>query len=63
MFDRPLFVIRLHPSIVVSSTDEAVGILGIFCAFGWLLGVLRALFAHDASFFFALRTSGQAFSS
>jgi hypothetical protein len=62
MVDRPLFVILLHPSIV-SGPVEAGSLLGVFCAFGWLLGVLRALFAHDASFFFPLRTSGQAFSS
>jgi hypothetical protein len=62
MLDRPLLVIRLHPSIVSSPVD-AGGLLGIFCTFRWLLGVLRPLFAHAASFFFPLRTSGPPFSS
>jgi hypothetical protein len=62
MLDRPLFVILLHPSIVSGPVD-AGSLLGFFCAFGRLLGVLRALFAHDASFFFPLRSSGPPFSS
>ncbi len=47
MFDRPLFVIRLHPSIV-SGPVNAGSLLGIFCAFGGLLGVQRPLLAQDA---------------
>jgi hypothetical protein len=51
MLDGPLLVILLHPSIVVSGPIEAGGLHGVFCAFGRLLGVLRPLFAHGASFF------------
>jgi hypothetical protein len=43
-------VLLLHPAIV-SGSLEAGGFLGFFCAFGGLLGVLRALFAHGISFF------------
>jgi hypothetical protein len=56
MLDRPLLVIRWHPSIVSSPLDSR-SLLSFFGAFGWLLGVLRAHFAHAASFF-PLRTSG-----
>src|SRR5829696_7170904 len=57
MLDRPLFVILLHFSIV-SSPVEAESLLGVFCAFCRLLGVLRLLFAHGVSSFFPLETSG-----
>jgi hypothetical protein len=60
MLDRSLFVILLHFSIV-SSPVEAGNLLGVFCAFGRLLGVLRPLFAHGVSSFFPLRTSGSLF--
>ena len=60
MLDRPLFVILLHFSIV-SSPVEAGSLLGVFCAFGRLLGVLRPLFAHGVSSFFPLKTSGSQF--
>jgi hypothetical protein len=62
MLDGPLFVIRLDPSIVSSPVD-AGSLLGIFCTFGRLLGVLRPLFAHGVSSFFPLRTSGPPFAS
>jgi len=62
MLYGPLLVIRWHPFIIASSLD-ARGLLGFFCTFRWLLGVLRPLFAHAASFFFPLRTSGPPFSS
>jgi hypothetical protein len=60
MLDRPLFVILLHFSIV-SSAVEAGSLLGVFCAFGRLLGVLRPPFAHGVSSFFPLRISGALF--
>jgi len=47
MFNGPLPGNLLHPSIVSGPLD-AGGILGFFCAFGRLLGVLRPLFAHGA---------------
>jgi hypothetical protein len=62
MLDRPLFVILLHFSIV-SGPVEAGSLLGVFCAFGWLLGVLRPLFTHAASSFLPLSNSGQRFPS
>jgi hypothetical protein len=62
MLDRPLFVICWHPFIVCSPLD-ARSLLGFFCAFRRLLGVLRMLFAHAASSFSPLRTSGLPFSS
>jgi hypothetical protein len=63
MLDRPLFVILLHFSIF-SSPVEAGSLLGVFCAFGRLLGVLRPLFfTHAASSFLPLRNSGHRFSS
>src|SRR5215208_6211850 len=62
MLDRPLFVICWHPFIICSSLD-ARSLLGIFCAFRRLLGLLRPLFAHAASSFLPLRTSGLPFSS
>src|SRR5215203_4318595 len=43
---RPLLVIRWHSSIVSSPVD-ARSLLSFFGTFGWLLGVLRALFAHE----------------
>src|SRR5215204_7519533 len=46
MLYRPLLVIRCHPSIVSSPVD-ARSLLSFFGTFGWLLGVLRALFAHE----------------
>jgi hypothetical protein len=46
-----LRLIRLRPSIVVSGPLDAGSLLGYFCAFGRLLGVLRLLFAHATSFF------------
>jgi hypothetical protein len=49
MLDRPLFVIRLHPSIVSSPVD-AGGLLGFFGAFRRLLGVAGTFFAHAAPF-------------
>ena len=57
MLDRSLFVILLHSSIV-SSLVEAGSLLGVFCAFGRFLGVLRPLFAYGVSSFFPLKTSG-----
>jgi len=60
MLDRSLFVILLHFSIV-SSPVEAENLLGVFCAFGRFLGVLRPLFAHGVSSFFPLKTSGSLF--
>jgi hypothetical protein len=64
MLDGPLLVILPHPSIVFSGPIEAGGLLGVFCAFGRLLGVLRPLFAHAASSFFPLRSvAGKRFSS
>ena len=51
MLDRPLFVIRLRHPFIISSPLDARSLLGFFCAFGRLLGVLRTLFAHGASFF------------
>jgi hypothetical protein len=62
MLDRPLFVICWHPFIVCSPLD-ARSLLGFFSAFRRLLGVLRVLFAHAASSFSPLRTSGLPFSS
>jgi len=53
MLDRPLFVTRRHPFTVCSLLD-ARSLLGFFCAFGRLLGVLRAFFAHAVSFFYPL---------
>src|SRR5829696_401864 len=61
MLDGPLLVILLHPSIVVSGPVEAGCLLGLFCAFGRLLGVLRPLFAHGASFFPLRRVAGSVF--
>jgi hypothetical protein len=46
MLYGPLLVIRWHPFIIASSLD-ARGLLGFIGAFGRLLGVLRALFAHE----------------
>jgi hypothetical protein len=53
MLYRPLLVVRRYP-FVVSGPVEAGGLLGVFCAFGRLLGVLRSLFAHGTSFVLAL---------
>jgi hypothetical protein len=46
MLDGPLLGILLHP-FIVSCLFDAWGILGGFCAFGRLLGVLLVLFAHE----------------
>jgi len=43
MLHRLLFVICWHP-FIISSPLDARRLLGFFCAFRWLLGVLRALF-------------------
>jgi hypothetical protein len=48
MLYGPILGILLHPS-TVSGLFGARGILGFFCAFGRLLGMLRSLFAHGAS--------------
>src|SRR5215218_5291929 len=47
MLYRPLLVIRCHPSIVSSPVDARSLLSSFFGTFGWLLGVLRALFAHE----------------
>src|SRR5215204_845030 len=44
---RPLLVIRWHPSIVSSPVDARSLLSSFFGTFGWLLGVLRALFTHE----------------
>src|SRR5215203_1943556 len=49
MLYGPLLVLLLHPSIVIFGPLGAGSALGVFCAFGGLLGVLRPLFAHRAS--------------
>src|SRR5215203_6049282 len=46
MLDGPLLVILLHPSIV-SGPVNAKSLLSFFSTFGWLLGMLRPLFAHE----------------
>jgi|SRR5215217_4252155 len=46
MLYRPLLVIRWHSSIVSSPVD-ASSLLSFFGTFGWLLGVLLVLFAHE----------------
>jgi hypothetical protein len=61
MLDGSLLIILLHPSLVADPLD-AGSLLGFFCAFGRLLGMLRSLFAHGASFF-PLKASGPPFSS
>ena len=60
MLDGLLRLIRLHLSIVVSGPLGAGGLLGLFCAFGRFLGVLRTLFANGASSF-PLEASGPPF--
>src|SRR5215208_1092459 len=47
MFYRPLLVIRWHPSVVSSPVDARSLLSSFFGTFGWLLGVLPALFAHE----------------
>jgi hypothetical protein len=47
MLYRPLLVIHCHPSIVSSPVDARSLLSSFFGTFGWLLGVLRALFAHE----------------
>jgi hypothetical protein len=51
MLYGPLLAVLVHPSIVAffSGPLEAGGLLGFFCAFCRLLGMLRTLFAHAAS--------------
>jgi hypothetical protein len=44
---RPLLVIRWHPSIVSSPVDARSLLSSFFGTFSRLLGVLRALFAHE----------------
>jgi hypothetical protein len=58
MLDRPLLVIRWHP-FIISSPLDARRLLGFFCAFRRLLGVLRALFfAHELPPSSRLRLAG-----
>jgi hypothetical protein len=47
MLYGPLLVIRLHPSIVSGLVDARSLLSSFFGTFGWLLGMLRALFAHE----------------
>jgi hypothetical protein len=63
VLDGPLLAGLLRPSVVVSGPLEAGGLLGFFGAFGRLLGVLWALFAHATSFFPLRRVAGKRFSS
>src|SRR5215212_10313223 len=49
MLYGPLLVLLLHPPIVFFGPLGAGSALGLFRAFGRLLGVLRPLFAHRAS--------------
>ena len=55
-----LLVIRRCP-LIFRSPLGARSLLGFFCAFGLILGVLRPLFAHGASFYFRLGLADHCF--
>jgi hypothetical protein len=61
--DGPLLAVLPRPSVALSSPIYAGDLLGLFGALGRLLGMLRALFAHGASFFPLRRAAGKRFSS
>jgi hypothetical protein len=63
MLYGPLLVLLLHPTIVFTSPLGAGCALSFFGAFGGLLGVLRALFVHGASYFPLRKVAGHSFSS
>jgi hypothetical protein len=57
MLYRPLLILLLPPSVVLSGPLGAGGTLGLFCAFGWFLGVVWSLFTHGVSSVFPLLRS------